>query len=268
MGRMGVENVETEKLLNFCCAIGRDLMQNGGEIYRVEDTIQHILDAYGCTETEVFAIPACIIVNIQEGERNYTKSVRIKTAANNLRKLDRLNALCRDICRETPPIDENQRRLAEVMEERRYPPAVGYLAYGLVAFFFTLFWGGRLMDALVAFPCGLVVKWTLSAMGRVRANVFFTNLLAGMLMALPPLALQQWVGGVNADKCIIGAIMLLVPGIAITNVMRDVLSGDFLTAVTRLAEVLIVAMGIAVGVAMAITAMRTAAVLLVAAALM
>jgi cation transport ATPase len=38
--------------------------------------------------------------------------------------------------------------------------------------------------------------------------------------------------------------------------MRDVLSGDFLTAVTRLAEVLIVAMAIAVGVAIPITAVR------------
>ena len=50
--------------------------------------------------------------------------------------------------------------------------------------------------------------------------------------------------------------MLLVPGVAITNVMRDVLSGDFLTAVTRLAEVIIVAMAIAMGVAIPITAAR------------
>ena len=52
--------------------------------------------------------------------------------------------------------------------------------------------------------------------------------------------------------------MLLVPGIAITNVMRDVLAEDFLTALTRLAEVLIVAVGIAAGVAMAITLVRLA----------
>ncbi len=250
--------METEKLLNFCCTIGRDLMQNGAEIFRVEESIQHILNAYGCADTEVFAIPSCIIVNIQEGERNYTKSVRIKTAANNLRKLDKLNALCWDICRDTPPMEENQRRLAEVMAEPRYPLAVSYLAYGLTAFFFTLFWGGRFTDALAAFPCGLIIKWTLSSMGRVRANVFFTNLLAGMLMALPPLLLLRWGVGIDADKCIIGAMMLLVPGIAITNVIRDVLAGDFLTAVTRLAEVLIVGFGIAVGVALAITAVRFA----------
>ena len=55
---------------------------------------------------------------------------------------------------------------------------------------------------------------------------------------------------------IIGTIMLLVPGIAITNGMRDVLVGDFLTALTRFAEVVIVAMGITTGVAAAITVTR------------
>lgn len=254
---MEENSIETERLLNFCCEIGRDLMENGAEIYRVEESIRYILEAYGRRDNEVFAIPACIIVNIQEGERNYTKSVRSKGAANNLRKLDRLNALCREICRDAPDMEENRRRLEAVMSEPRYPLAVSYLAYGLTALFYTLFWGGNLLDALAAFPCGLIVKWTLSAMGRVRANVFFTNLLAGMLMALPPLLLRR--RGINADMCIIGTIMLLVPGVAITNVARDVLAGDFVTAVSRMAEVLIVAMGIAVGVAMAITGVRLAA---------
>ena len=77
-----------------------------------------------------------------------------------------------------------------------------------------------------------------------------------MLSALEPLLLS-WAGApVNVDKMIIGTIMLLVPGIAITNVMRDVLVGDFLTALTRFAEVLIVGMAITVGVAMAITLTR------------
>ncbi len=248
--------MQTESLLNFCCTIGRHLMQNGAEIYRVEESIRYILRAYGCTQTEVFAIPSCIIVTIQEGEHNYTKSVRTIGASNNLRKLDRLNALCRDICRETPSMEQARDRLAQVMDEPRYPTWVSYLSYGLVAFFFTLFWGGSFTDALVAFPCGLIVKFTLSVLASLRANVFFTNLLAGMLMALPPLLLARFGLTVSTDLCIIGTIMLLVPGIAITNVIRDVLAGDFLTAISRMAEVLIVGMGIAVGVALAITGVR------------
>lgn len=248
--------METEKLLNFSCEMGRQLLQNGAEIYRVEESMRRLLSAYGRTETEVFAIPSCIIVNIQEGERNYTKSVRIKTVSNNLRRLSNLNALCRWLCREAPPIEECRRRMDQILAEPVYAPATGFLAYGLVAFFFTLFWGGAPADAAAAFPCGLAVRAVLVSMRRLHANEFFTNLAAAMLSSLVPLALS-WAGAaVSVGAIIIGTIMLLVPGIAITNVMRDVLAGDFLTALTRFAEVLIVGMAITVGVAMAITLAR------------
>ena len=236
--------------------MGRQLLQNGAEIYRVEESVQRLLTAYGCGQIEVFAIPSCIILNIQEGDRNYTKSVRIKAVSNNLRKLSLLNALCREICRQTPAVEESWQRLQKILDEPLYPVQVSYLAYGLAAFFFTLFWGGHLLDAVVAFPCGLLVKAVSSSMRRVRANVFFTNLVTSVLLALGPLLLELAGVGIYTDKIIIGTIMLLVPGIAITNVMRDVLAGDFLTALTRFVEVLIVALGITVGVAMAITGIR------------
>lgn len=248
--------METERLLNLACEMGRQLLQNGAEIYRVEESIQHILHSYGRERIEVFAIPSCIIINIQDADRNHTKAVRIKTASNNLRKLGQLNALCREICAAPPPVEQAQTALRAVVEEPVYPQTLSYLAYGMAAFFFTLFYGGNLRSAAVAFACGLTVKATVFYMKRLGANVFFTNLLAGALLAMVPLGLLRAGMALQLDKVIIGAIMLLVPGIAITNVMRDVLSGDFLTALTRFAEVLIVAMGIAVGVAISITAGR------------
>lgn len=248
-----------EKLLNFGCEIGRQLVQNGAEIYRVEESIQLLLAAYGYTQTEVFAIPSFIVLNIQTEDQNYTKAVRTRTASMNLHKLHRLNALCRNLCRETPDLEEAQRRFQEIMDEPRYPDSMRLLASGMVAIMFTLFWGGTALDALVAFPCGLLVYRVVAFMSRVRANVFFTNLFTSMLLAIPPLVLSMMGLPVQSDKTIIGTIMLLVPGLAITNMMRDVLAGDFLTAVTRFAEVLIVAMGISIGVAIAITGTRSIA---------
>ncbi len=251
--------MKMEKLLNFCCEMGRQLVQNGAEIYRVEESLQRLLVAYGCTQTEVFAIPSFIVLNIQTEERNYTKAVRTGAASMNLQKLHKLNALCRDLCRETPDLEEAQNRFQAVMDEPRYSDFAGLLASGMVAIFFTLFWGGALLDAVVAFPCGLLVRKVVMFMSRVRANVFFTNLFTSALLAIPPLVLSMAGVPVQTDKTIIGTIMLLVPGLAITNMMRDVLAGDFLTAVTRFAEVLIVAMGISIGVAIAITGTRSVA---------
>lgn len=153
-------------------------------------------------------------------------------------------------------MEECWRQMEEVLAEPTYPSWVGYLAHGVVASFFTLFWGGGWPEALIAFPCGLLVKAVLSVMGRLRINIFFTDFFASMFSALGPMILFYLGVGIHADTIIIGTIMLLVPGIAITNGMRDVLVGDFLTALTRFAEVVIVALSIAIGAATAITVTR------------
>ncbi len=57
----------------------------------------------------------------------------------------------------------------------------------------------------------------------------------------------------NSDKMIIGTLMNLVPGIAITNVMRDIIAGDLIAGLVKLTEALLVATAIALGAGMAIT---------------
>jgi len=44
-----------------------------------------------------------------------------------------------------------------------------------------------------------------------------------------------------------GTIMLFVPGVAITNSIRDFLSGDMLAGVTRMVEAVVTAVSLAAG---------------------
>ena len=247
---------KTEQLLNFCCQIGRQLIQNGAEIYRVEESISRIIASYGYKDAEVFAIPAFLTINIQGDSRNYTKAARIKTSSNNMDKLDRLNALCRQVCQERPDAAEAFARLEAIAQRPAYTRWISYLAYGLAAFFFTLFWGGCMLDAGISLICGLIVKATVGHMKRMNANIFFIYVCASIFLVIVPLALSYLGCPIQMDKIVIGAIMLLVPGIAITNVMRDVIAGDFLTAITKFAEVMIVAMAIAVGIALPVGIFR------------
>jgi uncharacterized membrane protein YjjP (DUF1212 family) len=50
----------------------------------------------------------------------------------------------------------------------------------------------------------------------------------------------------------IGVIMLLIPGIAFTNSVRDILVGDTISGLMRLVESLLWAAGLAVGFMLAI----------------
>ncbi len=50
---------------------------------------------------------------------------------------------------------------------------------------------------------------------------------------------------------IIGLVMNLVPGVAITNSVRDIIAGDFIAGQTKMTEALLTATSIAVGTGIA-----------------
>lgn len=244
--------VDPDRLLNFVSELGIRLIRNGAEIYRVEESIYRVLRAYDYSEAEVFAIPSFIFTNILHDGKNYSKMITVRTSVNNLERLSKINDLCRRICNERIPIDDAEKELRQIISGKCYPPLVSYLAYGIVAAFFTLFYGGGLLDALISFSSGLIVKFAVSSTKKLRVNPFFSNIAASAMLAVIPTLLSYLSRDIHLDKIIIGAIMLLVPGVAIMNVMRDVLEGDMLTAVTKFAEVLLVAVGIAIGIAIPI----------------
>lgn len=55
--------MDYDKLLNLGVELGRRLMDSGAEIYRVEESVERLLQAYGL-EPQIFAIPNCLIVSV------------------------------------------------------------------------------------------------------------------------------------------------------------------------------------------------------------
>ncbi len=61
--------------------------------------------------------------------------------------------------------------------------------------------------------------------------------------------------GTNADDIIIGSVMPLVPGVPLTNAVRDILAGDLVSGIARGMEALMSAIAIGSGIAMILQAM-------------
>lgn len=59
---------------------------------------------------------------------------------------------------------------------------------------------------------------------------------------------HNWVEIVNHDIVIVGGIMPLVPEVAITNSIRDIINGDNLSGLVRGLEAALTSMAIAMGV--------------------
>ena len=73
------------------------------------------------------------------------------------------------------------------------------------------------------------------------------NLLGSFLAGIGICLISRWLPFLHEDKIIIGDIMLLIPGIPMTNAVRDILVGDTISGIMRLVETLLWAGALACG---------------------
>lgn len=241
------------KLLELTLDIGRALLENGAETYRVEESISRIMTAYGVSKTEVFAIPACIITSISDDAENLTKVERITQRSTNLDRVTRLSNLSRLICETKPDMHTIRMELDRIMAQPTYPFFLQMAAFMLVASAFTVVLGGDIRAGLAAALCGLCTKPVIDLLVRFQTNIFFTNIIGGALIAAIALVAARFGLSSQVDLIIIGTLMNLVPGVAITNSMRDIIAGDFVSGLTKLTEAVIIAVAIALGTGLTFT---------------
>jgi uncharacterized membrane protein YjjP (DUF1212 family) len=237
-----------EQILTCALDIGEQMLLSGAEIGRVEDSIRLICSAYGCSRTDVFTITSSIVVSIEDsGRKFYTQSRRITGGKTDLARLDRLNTLSRHICRETPNWDFVQSRLARIVSAPAYPVWLEILASAMIAGAFAIFFGGTLADGFVACLLGAMLRIVTNLLQRAKMNQILINVAATFLVSsLAILSVKIGLGS-DANEIIIGNIMLLIPGIALTNSLRDMISGDTMAGMLRFMEACILALAIAAG---------------------
>ena len=244
-------------LLDLATDLGYELAMCGAETFRVEESINRVLAAYGL-EAEAFAIPNYLIVSIQSRDGTpVTRMRRIGHHGNDLDSVELYSSLSRAICSERPEPEEAVRWLDEVRRRRRHFSGLGGLAGDFLgAAGFGLCFGGGGVDGLCAGACGMLVGCVNKTLDDMKANPFFRTIASAFLMAL----FAYFLGSVgivrNSDAVTIGALMLLVPGLLFTNAMRDIIYGDPNSGINRVVRVLLVAVAIALGTATAWSAAK------------
>ena len=247
-----------EELLEFAVSLANKLQACGAETYRVEETINRIVAAYGVERVDAFVIPSSIMASLETDEGQIiTKIRRLKNSETMLDGIERYTALSRRICTEKPDIQEARRLLRETEKKVcRYPLPIFYLAAFLIGIGFGVFFGGGILEALAAGVCGLAIGAATRFMGKFHANTFFTSFVCSFILGFLANAFTAVGFSGNADITVIGAIMLLVPGFLFTNSLRDVIYGDTMSGLNRLVQVLIIAIALAFGTSSGVSLAR------------
>jgi len=240
--------VDPEEALLLAADAARLVLENGGETYRAEETAAAIATALGGAEAECFATTTAVILSFT-GIDGRARSIvrRIKRRGMNLERLARLNSLSRDLATGAADFATAAASLdaIERLPTRRAPASLLGAAAGTG--FFALLFGGELRDAAVAAVVGAAVSRIGPCLARRQLPDFVVNLVGGAAATLLCLAARSMGLASPTDAAIVGVIMILVPGVAVTNAIRDIVAGDLVAGVARAADAVMAAAAISLG---------------------
>lgn len=243
---------DMESVLDFALDIGEEILRSGGEIRRAEDSLTRVCRAYGCERVDVFCITSVIILNVQAEGRNWSQMRRIAGYGNNMARLEAVNDLCRRICARPEKSETVKRQLEQIRMGNLLRPWRKWVGSTVGAGGFALFFGGNLLDGAAAAIVSLLLCVMDLYVYREDMNRLVYTLICSFLSGLLALGLVKIGLGGNSGAIMIGTIMLLIPGVALTNSVRDMLGGDVIAGLLRLVESVLLAAAIAAGFAMAI----------------
>lgn len=214
---------------------GAVLLASGAEIRQVEEGLYDLFAAQGC-EAEVFVLLKGIFLTCgRPGDDRVSQIRHVRGRAGvDLARLERALDLAPDLGRtDADPADLRARldALAPGAAPRRW---VLPLAAAATAGVYSLFFGGSLAEAgaatvwAAAVQAGRPFAHRLPALAEVFAAAAF--------LALGALAVPLMVPGADPVRVVTGEVMILIPGVALVNGIRDVLHGDTVSSLYRLAD--------------------------------
>lgn len=237
-----------EQVVNISLEISYKMLLSGAEIYRVEQCVRYISNAYGFPDSDCFAILTSIVVTVMDEDKICTRTKRVNRRSTDLGKVARLNDLSRYICKYKPDYQTVCKLIKEIDHMKPYSFWTITAIYVMVSFFFAKFYNGTFTAAVITGLIGVFVHPIQWIGDRIGSNLFFTNMITSAVLTTCACAVHVLFYSNELDIIIISLIMNLVPGVALTHCMRDLISNELISGLARMAEVLISATGTAVGV--------------------
>ncbi|MDL2218260.1 threonine/serine exporter family protein [Christensenellaceae bacterium OttesenSCG-928-M15] len=241
---------KNQEILELSVGVGEALLSNGAEIYRVQETIVRIIQSFGIEEYNVYVISNGIFASMGERSQHPCHAIRnVPLGGVHLGRIAATNDLSRRITasRGKGDLAEFRAELARCTKIERYPVWLSVLACATGAACFGYMLGGTFFDACATFITGVILQlFRLFTSKHLSKHIVI--IIGGVLVTALSIALYEWGLGTRLDSIVIGAIIPMVPGIALTTAIRDFFNGDHLSGTIHLVDALLIAASIAVGV--------------------
>lgn len=239
-----------ELLVNTAVLAGEIMLSGGAETYRVEDTMSRILKVSGLDTAEIFVTTTGIFLTLSDKSIDtITYIKRVNSRSTNLEKIYEVNEVSRKFCDHLITLEEANERLHKIEQLKTYRRRDLYLCTIVTAAFFTLLYGGNVVDTVIGAFNGVLLALCSYGFSKVKVNLFITNMLSAFVVTIFSVLINVALPlEINLTLLLSGSITPLVPGVAITNAIRDTFQGDYMSGGARAIEAFVAAAAISVGV--------------------
>lgn len=250
-----MEQVEADMdyklLIDTAALAGTIMLENGAEIYRVEETINYILKTSGLKTKEAFVLSTGFMISLDDPSIDALNVVRrVNRGSTNLNAIAQVNDISRKFYKGIISLEEAFSQLKH-LNKTQYTWWIKDICTVFVVTFFTGMYGGNGMDMLATAVVGIFLAAWLHAGKKMELNPLIKDMVASIVISVVASVMVHMGIGTHIDYIIIGAIMVLVPGAAITNAIRDTLHGDYTSGNANIlqafAEAAMIALGVYVG---------------------
>ena len=240
---------DEREVMEAAMEAGHILLENGAEIFRVEETINRICKHYGITSSNAFVLSNGLFATSgSTAEASFAKVLHIPVSGSHLNRGAAVNQLSREIEENRYTIKEVRERLEQIRTMPGKSRHMLILASGIGSGAFCYLYGGSLIDCLAAFLTGLIVYVFVLFISSPYLSKMVSGIAGGAVATLFCMILYHLGIGEHLNQMIIGSIIPLVPGVAFTNAIRDIADENYIAGSVRMLDAMLVFFGIAMGV--------------------
>ena len=126
------------------------------------------------------------------------------------------------------------------------------LAHAVIGGSFAVFFGGNWQEGIVGFVVGALLYFVIRFLNYLQATPFFINVGGAAATVIFIKLFTFLFTALNVSSTTIGVLMNLVPGVLLTNCIRDFVATDYSAGTSKIMETLLTAAAIALGVGVSI----------------
>lgn len=238
-----------ELVLDFCVELSRRMIMSGANVERVNLAIERVLSPYELNDVSIFLLPTYVSVSAKDRSGHCAvRQASIPAGGINLTRLMSLNRLSYTVKEQIPSPDRLAALLEKASDTKDYRDPVVLLGQICAMSCLALLFGGGIREIICVAVVTVLAHYLLILLAIPGVDKMLTNALLMWIVTSAVFLLSS--AGITDKQpvVIITALMLVIPGIPLTNAVRSMLCGNELSGGMQTVRVTVETMALATGI--------------------